>query len=221
MTTSTMTGKPPFDAVLCDIDGVLRFFDHHEVTRLEHAAGLPQGRTAELAFAGDAGTALVLGGLSRSEWAGAIARDLAATGLPAEPARELAAAFTHAPARADAAVVDLLRRARERCSVLLVTNATAWLEEDLAALGLADLAEGVINSTRVGAAKPDRRIYEVAAERARATPGRCLFVDDRPENVEAAARLGMTGLLYREPADLRRALAPLLDGPHSGDPHSG
>ncbi|MFD9591939.1 hypothetical protein ACFWA9_04165 [Kitasatospora sp. NPDC059973] len=26
--------------MLCDIDGVLRFFDQHEVTRLEHAAGL-------------------------------------------------------------------------------------------------------------------------------------------------------------------------------------
>ncbi|MEV0531929.1 HAD family hydrolase [Kitasatospora sp. NPDC050463] len=221
MTTSTVPGEPPFDAVLCDIDGVLRFFDHREVTRLEHAAGLPQGRTAEVAFAGDAGTTLILGGLTRSEWAGAIARDLAAAGLPAEPARELAAAFTHVPARADAAVVDLLRRARVRCRVVLVSNATVWLEEDLAALGLADLAEDVVNSAQVGAAKPDRRIYEVAAERARTTPGRCLFVDDRPENVEAAARLGMTGLLYREPADLRRALAPLLDGAHSGGPLRG
>ncbi|MFC9329720.1 hypothetical protein [Kitasatospora sp. NPDC057015] len=33
---------------------------------------------------------------------------------------------------------------------------------------------------------------------------------DRPANVNAAA-LGMTGVLYRGPADLRSALGPLLD----------
>ncbi|MER6395437.1 hypothetical protein ABT263_05130 [Kitasatospora sp. NPDC001603] len=40
MRSSAAPDRPPFDAVLCDIDGVLRFFDQHEVTRLERAAGL-------------------------------------------------------------------------------------------------------------------------------------------------------------------------------------
>lgn len=55
-------------------------------------------------------------------------------------------------------------------------------------------------------AKPDRRIYEIAAELAGAAPERCLFVDDRNENVEAARTLGMTGVLYRTAADLAAAL---------------
>lgn len=95
--------------------------------------------------------------------------------------------------------------------MVLVTNATVWLDEDLARMGLTDLADEVVNSSRVGSAKPERRIYEIAAERAGAAPDRCLFVDDRQENVDAAVALGMAGVLYRGPEDLRRALAPVLN----------
>ncbi|MFI6846343.1 HAD-IA family hydrolase [Kitasatospora sp. NBC_00085] len=219
MTTSIDSGKPPFDAVLCDIDGVIRFFDHRETARLEHAAGLSEGDTERAAFGPGVVEPLVSGSLTRDQWAQAVAERLAADGVPAGAAAGLAAAFTRPTVRVDAAVVDLLRRVRERCTVLLVSNATLWLDEDLAALGLADLADGVVNSARVGAAKPDPQIYRIAADRARTTPGRCLFIDDRPENVEAARRLGMTGLLYREPTDLRRALAPLLGLAPEADPH--
>ncbi|CAL9499128.1 hypothetical protein SUDANB176_03406 [Streptomyces sp. enrichment culture] len=93
-----------------------------------------------------------------------------------------------------------------------MTNATVELEDDPASLGLADLADHVVGSARVGVAKPDRRICETAARQAGAAPDRCLFVDDRLENAEAAVGLGMTGPHYREPADLREALGVLLDG---------
>ncbi|MEW2314436.1 hypothetical protein AB0906_04000 [Streptomyces bauhiniae] len=59
-----------------------------------------------------------------------------------------AKAFTEAGFWADEAVVSLLRQVREHCPVVLVTNATVWLDEDLAALGLTDLADIVINSAR-------------------------------------------------------------------------
>ncbi|MEQ4725987.1 HAD-IA family hydrolase [Nonomuraea sp. B19D2] len=60
----------------------------------------------------------------------------------------------------------------------------------------------MVSSARVGMAKPDRRIYEVAG----AVPERCLFVDDRLENVEAARSLGMSGVHYQTVADLAAAL---------------
>ncbi|MFE7394732.1 HAD-IA family hydrolase [Streptomyces sp. NPDC057582] len=61
-------------------------------------------------------------------------------------------------------------------------------------------------------AKPDRKIYEITAERAGVAMDRCLFVDDRLENVDAAAALGMTGVHYRESEDLRESVSFLLDG---------
>ena len=81
---------------------------------------------------------------------------------------------------------------------------------DLALLGLNSLVDDVVSSAVLGVVKPDRRIYEVAAERVGAAVDRCLFVDDRQENVDAAVALGMTGVLYRRPDDLEAALGPVL-----------
>ncbi|MFD3549344.1 HAD-IA family hydrolase [Streptomyces sp. NPDC058655] len=202
-------GNRVFDAVLCDLDGVIRFYDLTEVTRLERAAGLVEGITAEIGFAPERDLPLLLGQISRAQWAASIA-DALADRIPAPQASELAAAFAHAPFRADQDAVELIGKARGRMPVVLVTNATAWLDEDLALLGLTDLADHVVNSSRVGIAKPDPEIYRIAAERAGVTAERCLFVDDTQANIDAARAAGMTAVLYRDPSDLRQALAPVL-----------
>ncbi|WP_443034259.1 HAD-IA family hydrolase [Streptomyces sp. BE147] len=252
----------PFDAVLCDLDNVIRFYDMAGVTELERAAGLAAGTTTKVAYAPEVDLPLLLGRITPDEWVEAITRglmDLPAgrrahgrgTGEPVtdEPvtdgpvtggpvtggpvtddgpagaggagagspgpdawARELGRALARAPFRADPAVVSLLRRARARVPLVLVTNASLQLDDDLASLGLTDLADAIVSSAAEGVAKPDRAIYEIAAARAGVPMERCLFVDDRQENIAAAVALGMTGVLFREPADLERALGPVLDG---------
>ncbi|MFE3113058.1 HAD-IA family hydrolase [Kitasatospora indigofera] len=212
MTTPTTRTTAPFDAVLCDLDDVIRLFDATEVTLLERAAGLPVGSTAASAFGPGRGGPLVLGQLSKDAWAESTASGLADQ-VPAARARELAAAFARAPFRTDPEVVELLRAARARCPVWIVTNGAPWLDDDLATLDLDGLADGIVNSARLGVAKPDPGILLHAAGRAGATPERCLFVDDRAANVEAAAALGMATVHFRTAADLRPALAPLLARP--------
>lgn len=199
----------PFDAVLCDLDGVIRFYDMSAVEEMERAAGLPQGSIAEVAFAPEADLPLMLGRTGREEWVEAIARGLADR-VPWERGHALGTALADAAFSADATVVELLRRARVHLHVALVTNATPWLDADLARLGIADLAHDVVSSAGVGIVKPDRRIYEIAVERAGVPAERCLFVDDRQENVDAAVALGMVGIHYTGPDDLREALAPVL-----------
>ncbi|MBO1414275.1 HAD family phosphatase [Streptomyces sp. FH025] len=199
-----------FDAVLCDLDGVIRLYDLAEVRRLERIAGLPQGTTAEIAFAPERDLPLLLGQISRAQWTASIAKALTRR-IPAPQAETLATAFTHAPFRADGAVVELIRRLRGKVPVVLVTNATVWLDEDLALLGLTDLADHVVNSSRVGIAKPDPGIYQLAVEQAGVPAERCLFVDNNQANIDAARAAGMTAVLYRHPSDLLRALAPILE----------
>ncbi|MFE0046373.1 HAD-IA family hydrolase [Streptomyces albireticuli] len=207
-TTPARHGDRPFDAVLCDLDGVIRRYDTSRVTELERAAGLPEGSTAARAFALGGDLPPLLGEIGRERWADAIARDLSARVPPAR-ARALGAAFAGAASWIDECVVDQLRRVRASLPVVIVTDAAPWPHDDLAALGLTDLADHVVSGARVGVAKPDPVIYGMAAARAGVSPDRCLFVDDVRENVEAAVALGMTGVHYREPADLRRALAAL------------
>jgi putative hydrolase of the HAD superfamily len=202
----------PFDAVLCDFDGVIRFYDTTELAALERALGIQEGTTATVAFAPERDLPALLGTIDADEWIESVEAALSDS-MPVDQARRLGRAFRKAPFSADEDVVDLLRRAQAHVPVVLVTNATLALEDDLAYLGLTYLADEVVSSARVGVVKPDPKIYEIAAERAGVPPQRCLFVDDRPENVQAAVALGMTGVVYRTISDLQSALAPLLRTP--------
>lgn len=186
-----------YDAVLCDLDGVLRLFDHSAQADLEVRHGLAPGTLLKTAFEPDIFTPALLGHTSRDDWTAAIAEVLGF-----EVAREFAAV----PFRVDEEVRALLAKAQERVPVVLVTNAMSNLEDDLDRLGLTHFADDVVSSALVGVAKPDPRIYLIAAERAGVAPERCLFVDDRLENVEAARALGMTGVHYTRVSDLALAL---------------
>ncbi|WP_437114369.1 HAD-IA family hydrolase [Streptomyces cyaneofuscatus] len=195
--------------MLCDLDNVIRFYDTEPLAARERAAGLPVGTTMDVAYAPEIDLPLLLGRITPDAWVEAIADRLAGhLRGDTDLARTLGRALAGAPFRADAEVVALLRRARTHVPVVLVTNATLQLDDDLALLGLTDLADAVVSSAVEQVAKPDPAIYRIAAERAGVPMERCLFVDDRQENVDAATALGMTGVLYREPADLRRALGP-------------
>ncbi|MGI5455368.1 HAD family hydrolase [Streptomyces sp. CA-249302] len=211
MTDSNITdSRPPFGAVLCDVDNVVRSFDSARLEALERAAGISEGTTKKVAFAPETDLPLLLGEITPQEWAERIADGLA--GLIPEPqtAYELARALLESPFHADDEVVALLRRARIRVPLVLVSNASLDLESDLDSLGLTDLADHVVNSARVRLAKPDPRIYHHAADLAGVRLERCLFVDDSEENVEAAAALGMRTVHFHEAADLARALEPLF-----------
>jgi putative hydrolase of the HAD superfamily len=207
---------PGFDAVLCDLDGVVRHFDAHPMDALDRAWGLPAGTTARAAFRPPLLEAAVTGRLSDEEWRAAIAVDLADAcgGLPA--ARELVAAWSEPLGRVDTEVLDLLTAARRTVPVVLVTNATTRLERDLAALGLAEAFDAVVNTARIGHCKPDPRVYGIAAERTGVPVERCLLVDDTLANVEAAQAFGMCGLHYTGPRRLRAVLGQRASGFGSG-----
>ncbi|MFJ6086039.1 HAD-IA family hydrolase [Streptomyces sp. NPDC092369] len=208
--TDTGDARPPFGAVLCDVDNVIRSFDSGRLEALERVAGIAEGTTRKLAFAPDADLPLLLGEITSQEWAEAIAADLADLVPEPQTAFDLARALLETPFHADDEVVGLLRRARVRVPLVLVSNAALELESDLDSMGLSDLADHVVNSARVGLAKPDPRIYRLAADLVGVSTDRCLFIDDSEENVTAAAALGMHTVHFREPADLERALEPLF-----------
>ncbi|TDC96173.1 HAD family hydrolase [Nonomuraea deserti] len=189
----------PFAAVLSDLDGVLRHFDHAAQADIEARYGLPLMKTA---FDPALIMPPTLGHVTETQWAESIAVALGGD----ERARQAVGEFMKIRFWVDEEVRALLSRARQEVPVVIVTNAMDTLEQHLDLLGLTGFADDVVSSARVGVAKPDRRIYEIAAERAGAEPGRCLFVDDRLQNVEAARALGMTAVHYRTYQDLAAVL---------------
>lgn len=57
------------------------------------------------------------------------------------------------------------------------------------------------------ARKPDPLIYRVALGITQHAPQECIFIDDRPANLEPAKALGMNTILFRSAEELRASLA--------------
>ncbi|MFJ5922335.1 HAD-IA family hydrolase [Kitasatospora sp. NPDC092948] len=191
-------------AVLCDLDGVLRVWG--ELGEVDAAYGLPPGTVAGAAFRDERLLPAVTGQVTDEQWRAAVAADLVGVCGSTVRAREVVAAWGRQPSRVDPEVLALLADVRRGVPVVLVSNGTTRLEADLTALGLDAAFDAVVNTARLGAAKPEARVYLAAAERVRVPPSACLFVDDSQGNTAAAEALGMSGHHFRGAAGLRAAL---------------
>ncbi len=63
--------------------------------------------------------------------------------------------------------------------------------------GIRDVFHVVINSARVGVAKPDARIYHAASEAVGLDPSACVHIDDLEQNVRGAREAGFHAVHYR------------------------
>lgn len=75
--------------------------------------------------------------------------------------------------------------------------------------GLAEYFDLFVSSCYVGLRKPDQRIYKLALDLTQHTPEECCFIDDRPPNIEGAAKAGFATVLMKDPQQLRRDLQAL------------
>lgn len=64
------------------------------------------------------------------------------------------------------------------------------------AMGFLDYVDGGILSYRDKVIKPDPAIYRLLEERYSLTPEKTVFIDDTPENIEAARDLGWHGIVF-------------------------
>ena len=58
-----------------------------------------------------------------------------------------------------------------------------------------------------GYVKPDPRLFQILLDRYGLKAEECIFVDDNPDNVTAAERLGMRGIVFTNAENLRKELA--------------
>jgi len=68
----------------------------------------------------------------------------------------------------------------------------------------------VIESSKVGVRKPERRFYEIACERLGVLPDECVFLDDLGVNLKPAAQMGMTTIKVTSAAQAIEELTHLL-----------
>ena len=195
-------------AILFDYGGVIGRLDSEEMRRLEEKYGLPQGGLFSALFEIPQWKELAVGGGSEQEWLKAVlARLYELAGRPIPAIRQ---EWPKIWRGLNEDVVTLARKLRARYKVGLLTNATKDLEEMLLEHhGITDLFDVVINSARVGLAKPDVRIFHLAAERLGVPASACVFTDDMPHNVEGARAAGMQAFQFQGAAHLKSELRAL------------
>ncbi len=104
------------------------------------------------------------------------------------------------------AVLERLARAK-RCLLATLNNESLDLNRHrIERFRLRDFFEVFFSSCYLGVRKPDERIYRLALEITQRRADECLFVDDRPLNVECAARIGMRTLRYTDAPELEQRL---------------
>ena len=197
----------PFALVVFDMDDVLC---HYDVER----------RLAELAAVTGRPVAAIRAAIWESDYfARADAGEWDAQGCLDEFSRRIGAPLTRAQWVATrkaamtpfADMLDLVRALKGRgTAVALLSNNDLLAKETLGEIfpGLPELfAPHAYVSAELGLAKPGPAIFREVCARLGVAPGRALFTDDLPENVEGARRAGLASHLFRGRAGLEAALA--------------
>lgn len=108
-------------------------------------------------------------------------------------------------------IQDLISELKARgYRVALLSNTTKIRSDFFGKLGLYEPFDPVIFSWQVNVSKPDPKIYEIMLEKLNLPATDCIFIDNRPENVAAANKLGIHGILFKSVPQLRRDLSRLL-----------
>ena len=69
-----------------------------------------------------------------------------------------------------------------------------------------DAFERIVLSYKVGARKPDTKIYKYALDLFSLSPQEAFYFDDRADLIEAAGRLSIKAIQFKTPSDLKSAL---------------
>lgn len=194
-------------AVIFDLDGVLRRWSVRETWAIERRHGLARGSIAGAAFGPALLQSAVTGAISDARWRDTVARTLGARRGPA--GRRAVVEWSRLVGDVDPAVLELVRDIRGEARTALLTNSTTRLAGDLMALGLASELDLVVNSADLGRAKPDPAVFVETARLLSVDVEACAFVDDDPVNVAAARSVGMATVRHRDAAITRRKLVRL------------
>jgi FMN phosphatase YigB (HAD superfamily) len=91
----------------------------------------------------------------------------------------------------------LLKELRENYVIVILSNNNELFRQGMESrFGFDSLFDEVIFSSQVGAKKPDDAIFVHMLRRFGISPSRVVFVDDTPENIATARKLGICGINF-------------------------
>ena len=177
------------EAVVFDLDGVVRHFDRDHLAEVERTHGLAPGELIQVAFERDLLNEVTTGRITRAEWGERVGEQLAS---------QLAArAWLSDRGEVDCDLLEVIDAVRSGgLTVALLTNGTDTISDEMVDLGLVGHFDRIFNSAKIGIAKPARAVYEYVCDQLTVEPANVFFTDDSPSHVAGALELGMVARHY-------------------------
>ena len=94
--------------------------------------------------------------------------------------------------------IEYVEKLSCKLDLYLLSNSFKWSEESFNSMGLKPFFKKAFFSHKLGLAKPDKKIYEVAINEIGLKPEEMIFIDDKIDNVIAANNVGLNGILCDE-----------------------
>ncbi|MFT5531618.1 MAG: putative hydrolase of the HAD superfamily [Candidatus Poriferisodalaceae bacterium] len=195
------------DGVLFDFDGVIRQWDEPDLMTFEAEAGFEIGTVFEVAFHPDVNHPVIRGDRTWEQWRAMVLDRL--TDTHGEHIEPVVHRFFEFEGRIDPHMVELLEALRGQVRIGLLTNNHDRFEAYLERVGLTGHFDVVVNTHRIGAAKPDPRAYHLALGALGVSAERCLFTDDLERNTQGATEAGLHAHHFVGQTGLEAALSEL------------
>jgi putative hydrolase of the HAD superfamily len=141
---------------------------------------------------------------ARAYWSAVAGRELTDQRVIDQLVRIDVASWSHL----NEGTLDVLRDARTRgYAMSILSNAPHEMAAALHVHPAFVIFDHLFFSSEIGVVKPNPGAFRAALERLACAAHDVLFIDDRPDNVNAAVALGLGGLLFTSSTQLRAELA--------------
>lgn len=192
-------------AIIFDVGGVLvRTMDRTRRNTLEQRLGLQPGESEIIVFNGEMGIKAQQGAITTIELWQWIQQHLSLND-------EGLAAFRReffGGDQLDTAMVDNIRRLKQRYQTAIISNATDNLRETLTVnYPMADAFDLIVGSAYEKVMKPAPVIFERTLARLGRQPDEAVFIDDFAHNIDGARAVGLHTIHFTPQTDLMAELA--------------
>jgi epoxide hydrolase-like predicted phosphatase len=194
-------------AVFFDLGGVIVRTEYQAPRqRLAEQFGMDYDDIEKIVFGAASGARASVGEITEEEHWQNVMKTLK---LPASEAERVKREF-FAGDVVDRTLLEFLRSIKPKYKVGAISNAWSGLRTYIEREKFADVFDVIIISAEVGAAKPAVKIYQLALEQVGLSANEAVFVDDVLENIEACEKIGMRGILFKDPVSVINQLKEML-----------
>lgn len=196
-------------AVIWDIGGVLaRTVDRQPRYQLAARFGKTYEQLEGLVWGGERGHMAQTGEIpAEDQWRWAAVQ----LSLPESQAEALRQEFFSGDVMDDE-LVEYIRQLRSRYKTGIISNAMSDTRSlAFGKWGFKDVFDSLVFSAQAGVMKPDPRIFQLSLHELDVAPQAAVFIDDFIDNVRGAEGVGMHGIHFRSPDQVKVELEALLN----------